>query len=273
MPLKRVVAKLSAGLSVAAFSTPLNPFGWRARNAASFSGFGSPPGSAGRCASIRARKLLGVRAANACRLSAPERGVAAGGQLEAHREPERVAGLRALAVWHVRADGAVGEPHDGLDRRALEVLGGRQRGGLGRRLEAPAERSRRARGRGGSRARPRPGSLHRVEHALTRCGAPNWSGFWLTGSPPLPRVGGKSKARRTRRASAAASQAVPHGLSITNRHVPSGWRRRTSALRASRRTRSPSGPVPSNDHTPVTRARSSTSRRASPRDRACRSSR
>ena len=72
MPLKRVVAKLSVGLSVAASTTPLNPFGWRATNAASFSGFGSPPGSAGRFASIRSRKPSGVLAAKTFRLRAPD---------------------------------------------------------------------------------------------------------------------------------------------------------------------------------------------------------
>ena len=51
-------------------------------------------------------------------------------------------------------------------------------------------------------------------------------------------------------------QSVPQGLSITKRHVPSAWRRRTSALCPVSFTGSPSAPVPLNDHTPATRARS-----------------
>ena len=146
-PLKRAVAKLSGGSSVAAALIPAIAYGRGARNASSRSGFGRPPGSSARCAETIARKSSGVRGGNAGDVQRRPVRVIARRQLEAHAEPERVAALGRLAVGQVRARAAVGDPHDAIDRLALQVLGGRQRRDRGRRRERTRETPRRARAR------------------------------------------------------------------------------------------------------------------------------
>ena len=96
MPLKRVVAKLLVGLSVAAFLMPGNANGRRARKAAIFSGFGVPRGGTARCASTMARKSSGVRGGKALRLSAVQVLAAPDGSAKRTAMPS---GLPVLAFW------------------------------------------------------------------------------------------------------------------------------------------------------------------------------